>query len=90
MVEILGRDPRSLYLADMTSCVKCGDPAQVVMSFDYASRTVWLRDLLVGYDRFAEMPFCEMHANRLVVPVGWALSDDHNLSPPLFLAHGVA
>jgi hypothetical protein len=51
---------------------------------------VWLRDLLVGYDRFAEMPLCEMHANRLVVPVGWVLSDDHNLSPPLFLAHGVA
>jgi hypothetical protein len=74
----------------MTSCVKCGDPAQVVMSFDYASRRVWVRDLLVSYDRFTEMPLCEMHANRLVVPLGWTLDDDHDLAPPLFLAHGVA
>lgn len=60
------------------------------MSFHYASHSVWLRDLSIGHDRFSEIPLCEMHANRLVVPVGWQLTDDRALSPPLFLAHGIA
>jgi len=75
----------------MTSCIKCGDPAQVVMTFSYATRTVWLRDLRIGHDRYTEAPLCEMHADRLVVPVTWALDDRRtDAEPPLFLAHDVA
>ena len=88
--EILGAIVCRAYLAPMTSCVKCTDPAQVVMSFAYAMRTVWLRDLDATYDRFSEIPLCEMHADRLVVPIGWTLDDDRHFEPPLFLAADVA
>lgn len=74
----------------MTPCLKCSDPAQVVMSYAYALQTVWLRDLDTTYDRFSEIPLCEMHADRLRVPIGWVLDDDRNVEPPLFLAAGVA
>ncbi len=60
------------------------------MSFAYALRTVWLRDLDGSHDRFTETPLCEMHAERLVVPMGWVMVDDRNVEPPLFLATSVA
>jgi hypothetical protein len=74
----------------MRSCSKCKDPAQVVLSFDYRTRHVWLSDLDAGFDRFTEIPLCEMHADRLVAPNGWAMVDDRMAEPPLFLALGVA
>ncbi|HSF85184.1 MAG TPA: DUF3499 family protein [Acidimicrobiia bacterium] len=74
----------------MRSCSKCNDPAQVVLSFDYRTKQAWLRDLNAGFDRFTEIPLCEMHADRLVAPKGWEMLDDRIDEPPLFLALGVA
>ena len=74
----------------MTSCAKCNDPAQVALSFDYTAREAWLRDLGDRHDRFVEIPLCEMHADRIGAPRGWALLDDRTVEPPLFLAVSVA
>ncbi len=74
----------------MRSCSKCNDPAQVVLSFDYRTKQAWLRDLNAGFDRFTEIPLCEMHADRRVAPKGWEMLDDRIDEPPLFLALGVA
>jgi len=88
--EILGCGPPDAYLASMRSCSKCNDPAQVVLSFDYRTRVAWLCDLDARFDRFTEIPLCEMHAERLVAPQGWELLDERMAEPPLFLALGVA
>jgi hypothetical protein len=74
----------------MTSCARCNDPAQVAMAFDYAERRVWLDDLGPGFDRFVEIPLCELHAARLTPPMGWELMDGRQIEPPLFLAADVA
>lgn len=74
----------------MTPCAKCTDPAQVTLSFDYSAGHAWLRDLGPGFDRFKEIPLCEMHAERLSPPVGWTFTDHRTVEPPLFLAVGVA
>jgi hypothetical protein len=76
--------------APMTSCAKCSDPAQVALSFDYAASQVWLRDLANRFDRYTQIPLCEMHADRISPPSGWTLLDDRAVAPPLFLAVGVA
>ncbi len=60
------------------------------MSFDYATKHVWLRDLGRRHDRFTEIPLCEMHADRIVPPQSWVLVDERAVEPPLFLAVGVA
>lgn len=60
------------------------------MSFAYSARAVWLRDLGSGFNRYADYPLCEMHAERLRAPAGWAVSDERASDPPLFLTSGVA
>ena len=74
----------------MTPCSKCGDPAQVAMSFAYSARAVWLRDLGPGFNRYSDYPLCEMHAERLSAPAGWDVSDERANQPPLFLTSDVA
>lgn len=70
----------------MTPCVKCGEGAQVAMSFNYGSMEVWLGDIGPGFDRHAMYALCEMHADRMAPPVGWVLYDNRcDSEPPLFL-----
>ncbi|HUQ39428.1 MAG TPA: DUF3499 family protein [Acidimicrobiales bacterium] len=64
----------------------CGNPATATLSYDYATSTVWLREL----DSDPDAPgndLCLPHADRLRVPRGWALDDRRTpivaLRPPL-------
>lgn len=53
----------------------CGDPASAIMTYDYASRTVWLHSPGDEPDPTAAWGLCPAHSDRLNVPVGWALED---------------
>lgn len=89
--RVLGVHGLTPYLPLMRSCSKCADPAQVAMSFDYAARAVYLRDIGPGFDRYCEYAMCEMHASRLRPPGGWTMTDGRTeLEPPLFLSTDVA
>ena len=52
----------------------CGQDAVTTLSFDYASRQVWL-DPLVDFDSPANHDLCRRHADRTQPPKGWALRD---------------
>jgi hypothetical protein len=64
----------------------CGGPAAAALSYRYASRTVWLDDLDEELEPGGHH-LCEDHADRLRVPMGWALEDRRTpiipLRPPL-------
>ena len=51
----------------------CGEPATALLSYDYASSTVWLDDA-AEIDGSA-WPLCTGHADGLRVPIGWACED---------------
>ena len=52
------------------------------MSYDYASRRVWLDDVS---DRPQQLGYalCERNASRMTPPVDWSLSDRRLLAPQL-------
>lgn len=52
----------------------CGQDADATLSFDYASRQVWLDDLAV-VDSPANHDLCRRHGDRTQPPKGWALRD---------------
>jgi Protein of unknown function (DUF3499) len=56
------------------SCVRCGSPSAAFMSFSYPNSAVWLDDLVAD-----DMPFgyalCADHADRMIPPQGWTLTD---------------
>lgn len=55
------------------------------MTYEYASRTVWLDD--PGPERDpAGYELCAAHADNLSVPVGWARTDRRSARRPLFHA----
>lgn len=45
------------------------------MSFDYASRCMWLSDIDGPLEPGAGYLLCSLHAARLSPPVGWTLID---------------
>jgi hypothetical protein len=51
----------------------CGAPATVVLTFQYATRTVWLFDQ--GEPDPAAIDLCARHADRLSPPRGWTAHD---------------
>ena len=57
-------------------CVRpgCGAPAAATLGYHYASRLVWI-DSLDEHPIYGEQDLCSLHADRMVVPVGWALDD---------------
>jgi hypothetical protein len=66
-------------------CVRpdCSSEAAATMSYDYASRTVWVDDLTAesapsGYD------LCAAHADGLRVPQGWSRTERRVTVTPLF------
>lgn len=52
------------------------------MAFDYATRAVWLDDLIApsGGTGYA---LCERHAGRVSAPVAWTLTDRRLAMPRL-------
>ena len=53
----------------------CADRAVATMTYDYASRTVWLDSPGGEPDPTAAWGLCATHADGLKVPVGWARND---------------
>ena len=45
------------------------------MSYQYASRTVWLYSPGHEPDEIVAWGLCDAHADRLRVPVGWSRTD---------------
>ena len=60
-----------------TRCARpgCGLSAAATMTYDYASRTVWLDHPGDEPDPAAAWGLCVTHADTLRVPVGWAIDD---------------
>jgi hypothetical protein len=54
------------------------------MSFDYASRSMWLSDIDGRIDPGAGYAFCAAHAARLSPPIGWTLTDRRKPMARLF------
>ena len=62
-------------MSDLRHCARpgCGGAAAAWLTYDYASRTVWLDHPGDGPEGAWGM--CATHAETLTVPVGWALTD---------------
>jgi Protein of unknown function (DUF3499) len=56
------------------SCVRCGSPSAALMTFAYGEAAVWLDDLVVDAAPFG-YPLCADHADRMIPPQGWTLTD---------------
>jgi hypothetical protein len=72
------------------SCVRCGAPAGIVMSFNYGDRHIWLDDMIEPVTTGRGFAMCQEHAGRLTPPVGWTLSDRRMQVPRLFAPLEVA
>lgn len=70
---------------DIRHCARpgCGDSASATMTYDYASRTVWLDNPGSEPDPHAAWGLCLAHADTLRVPVGWARDDRRTPIIPL-------
>ena len=51
----------------------CGAPAAAILTYDYASRTVWIDP--PGEPILGAWSICAAHADGLKVPIGWGLHD---------------
>jgi hypothetical protein len=51
----------------------CGEPATATLSFQYATSTVWLDDLVPKEPSTIDL--CGRHADRLAAPKGWTGHD---------------
>ncbi|MDP9070371.1 MAG: DUF3499 family protein [Actinomycetota bacterium] len=62
---------------DTRHCARpaCGAPATATMTYEYASRTVWLDSPGQEPDPNAAWGLCATHADRLRVPLGWSRND---------------
>jgi Protein of unknown function (DUF3499) len=65
----------------------CGEPSTAIMTYEYASRTVWLHSPGDEPDPTAAWGLCSAHSDNMRVPVGWALEDRRTpiipLRPPI-------
>jgi hypothetical protein len=59
----------------------CASGASAALTYDYASRTVWLDH--AGNGPEGSWGMCSDHAERLTVPVGWVLRDRRTPVIPL-------
>jgi hypothetical protein len=58
------------------SCARpaCGAIAVATLAYDYADRSVWLGPLAAeGHPSTYDL--CALHAERVSVPLGWAVDD---------------
>jgi hypothetical protein len=60
----------------LTLCTRsgCGQAAVVTLTFEYATRQVWLSEF-VGGNPTNSYALCGDHAGRLTVPLGWEKRD---------------
>ncbi len=56
------------------SCARCGSPAAALMTFSYPDSSVWMDDLVNGVERHG-YAMCADHADRMIPPLGWTLTD---------------
>jgi hypothetical protein len=54
------------------------------MSFDYATRAMWLFDVTTQVEPGSGYPLCSRHAARVSPPVGWTLTDRRSPMARLF------
>jgi hypothetical protein len=66
----------------------CADPADAMLAFQYASKSVWLDDL--GPSEPSEIDLCGRHADRFVPPLGWTVQDRRASSRPQVVPARVA
>ena len=64
----------------LVSCVRCASPSAALMTFDYDSRAVWLREFETEPELGGGYPMCTAHADRMTPPVGWTLTDRRNVT----------
>jgi hypothetical protein len=64
----------STVLAMVLSCVRCGSPSAALMTFLYSDAAVWLDDLVDDAGPFG-YALCADHADRMIPPQGWTLTD---------------
>lgn len=69
-----GESPTPSVPGMILSCARCGSPAAAVMTFSYADSSVWMDDLVHGLDRHG-YAMCADHADRMIPPLGWTLTD---------------
>ena len=60
--------------AMVLSCARCGSPAAAVMTFSYSDSSVWMDDLVNGMEPHG-YAMCADHADRMIPPQGWTLTD---------------
>lgn len=58
----------------IVNCARCRAPGAAAMTFSYDGRAVWLDDIVETMDSFG-YPLCADHADRLIPPLGWTLTD---------------
>jgi hypothetical protein len=56
------------------SCARCGSPAAAAMTFSYGDSAVWMDDLVNGMEPHG-YAMCADHADRMIPPQGWTLTD---------------
>jgi len=61
-------------LVMVLSCVRCGSPSAALMTFLYDGAAVWLDDLVAETEPFG-YALCADHADRMIPPQGWTLTD---------------
>lgn len=68
-----GRYRRAMFRPRLCARPGCGDPASAMLTFQYATGTVWLLDLS-DPDPCA-IDLCSRHAERTTPPLGWTVHD---------------
>lgn len=58
----------------IVNCARCRAPGAAEMTFSYDGRAVWLDDLAEELEAYG-YPLCADHADRLIPPQGWTLTD---------------
>jgi hypothetical protein len=71
----------TLYLMRLCAKTGCAHEAVATCSFHYPLRQVWIAPLSLD-PQPGSYDLCEHHADRLVAPLGWTLSDVRVDEPP--------
>lgn len=86
-MPLVGGYVASMFRPRLCARPGCGAPATAVLTFQYATRTVWLLDQ--GDPDPAAIDLCARHADRLSPPRGWT-GHDHRDSASSGMATSVA
>lgn len=56
------------------NCARCRAPGAALMNFSYDDKAVWLDDITEVLGPYGYI-LCADHADRMIPPQGWTLSD---------------